>query len=96
MGSAILQQIHTTFRKAFLCGIGDRNVTQFHITSALLPSQSRISVALHYGPLGLETRKTIWESYLKKAVTAKGRAKYTSVDLDWLSKEEVNGRQVSR
>ena len=57
--------------------------------------QSRISVALHYGPLGLITRKTIWESYLKKAVTAKGRAKYTSVDLDWLSKKEVNGRQVS-
>ncbi|KAL2044439.1 hypothetical protein N7G274_003144 [Stereocaulon virgatum] len=56
--------------------------------------QSRISVALHYGPLGLETRKTIWESYLKRAVTAKRRAKYTSVDLDWLSKKEVNGRQI--
>lgn len=34
------------------------------------------------------------ESYLKKAVTAKGRAEYTSVDLDWLSSKEVNGRQV--
>jgi len=44
--------------------------------------QSRISVALHYGPLGLDTRKTIWESFLKKAATAKGRAKYTSTNLD--------------
>ncbi|KAL8698333.1 MAG: hypothetical protein Q9201_006630 [Fulgogasparrea decipioides] len=56
--------------------------------------QSRISVALHYGPLGLDTRKIIWESFLKKAATAKGRAEYTSVDLDWLSKKEVNGRQI--
>ena len=56
--------------------------------------QSRISVALHYAPLGPEKRKPIWESYLKKAVTAKGRAEYTSVDRDWLSSKEVNGRQV--
>ena len=56
--------------------------------------QSRISVALHYGPLGSDTRKTIWESFLKKAATAKGRAECISVDLDWLSSKEVNGRQV--
>ncbi|KAL9582655.1 MAG: hypothetical protein Q9212_003177 [Teloschistes hypoglaucus] len=56
--------------------------------------QSRISVALHYGPLGVDIRKTIWESFLKKAATAKGRAEYTSVDLDRLSKNEVNGRQI--
>jgi hypothetical protein len=35
-----------------------------------------------------------WDSFLEKAATAKGRAKYTPVDLDWLSKKEVNGRQV--
>ncbi|KAL8626238.1 hypothetical protein Q9189_008078 [Teloschistes chrysophthalmus] len=56
--------------------------------------QSRISVALHYGPLGLDTRKTIWESFLKKVVKATGRAAYTSVDLDWLAKKDVNGRQI--
>ena len=57
--------------------------------------KSRISVALYYGPLGLDTRKTIWESFLKKAAAAaKGRAEYTAADLDWLSKKEVNGRQV--
>lgn len=44
--------------------------------------QSRISVALHYAPLGSDTRRTIWESFLKKA---KGRAEYTTADLDWLS-----------
>jgi SpoVK/Ycf46/Vps4 family AAA+-type ATPase len=57
--------------------------------------QSRISMALHYRPLGLNTRKTIWESFLKKAAITKGRAKYTPIDLDWLSRKEVNGRQVS-
>ena len=57
--------------------------------------KSRISVALHYGPLGLDTRKTIWESFLKKAAAAaKGRAEYTPDDLEWLSGKEVNGRQV--
>lgn len=43
--------------------------------------QSRISAALYYGPLGLDTRKTIWESFLKKAATANDQAEYTSVDL---------------
>lgn len=54
--------------------------------------KSRISVALHYGPLGLDTRKTIWEDFLKKAAAAaKGRAGYTTDDLEWLSGKEVNG-----
>jgi len=44
--------------------------------------QSRILVALHYGPLRLDTRKTLWKSFLKKVATAKGRAEYTPVDLD--------------
>lgn len=56
--------------------------------------QSRISVALRYTPLGFDTRKTIWENFLKKAATAKGRAIYTSGDLDRLTKRKVNGRQV--
>jgi len=56
--------------------------------------QSRISVALQYGSLGLATRKTIWESFLKKVATASGPAEYTTADLDWLSEKEVNGRQV--
>ena len=59
--------------------------------------KSRISVVLHYGSLGLDTRKTTWESFLKRAAAAvKGRAEYTPDDLDWLSRKEVNGRQVRR
>ena len=57
-----------------------------HIDDAI---QSRLLVALHYGPLGLDTRKTIWASFLKK-----GAAKYTPQDLDWLAQREVSGRQV--
>ncbi len=50
-------------------------------------NQSRISVALHHGPLGFGARKTIWESFLKKAATAEGRANYTPADLDRLSEK---------
>ena len=53
---------------------------------------NRVSVALHYESLGLDTRKTIWESYLKKVAIARGRAEYISADLDWLLQYEVNGR----
>ena len=50
--------------------------------------QSTISVALR-----LDTRKTLWESFLKNAATAKGLTEYTAVGLDWQSEKEVN-RQV--
>lgn len=36
----------------------------------------------------------MWESFLNKAARAKGRAKYTPDDLDWLSKKEMNRQQV--
>ncbi len=52
--------------------------------------QSRISVALHYGPLGLDTRKTIWESFLKKVATAQGRAEYI-IELDKEFQKDYNG-----
>ena len=55
--------------------------------------KSRILIVLYYGPLGLNTRKTIWESFLKRAAAVvKGRAEYIPDDLDWLSRKEVNGR----
>ncbi len=59
-----------------------------------------------YGPGGLEllvkgniesfeeTRKIIWKSFLERAATTKGPAKYSPKDLDWLAWKEVNGRQV--
>jgi hypothetical protein len=56
--------------------------------------QSRIHLALRYNPLGADTRKGIWCSFLKNAVTAKGSADYTVKELDDLAKHVLNGRQV--
>ena len=56
--------------------------------------QSRISVALHYVPLGLDTRRTIWKSFLKKATAIDNRATFTPDEIDGLAEREANGRQV--
>ncbi len=56
--------------------------------------QSRIFVTLHYELLRLNTRKMIWESFLKKTMTIKNQVEYTFIDLDWLFKKEVNDRQI--
>lgn len=45
--------------------------------------QSGISVAMHYGPLGLDTRKTIWESFLKKAAAAKAEPNILPLSPIW-------------
>ena len=56
---------------------------------------SRIHLPLKYKPLGLNARKGIWESFLKKAVTKKGGACCSCKDLDFLAEKDLNGRQVS-
>ncbi len=56
--------------------------------------QSRITLAVRYDPLSLDTRKQVWVSFLKKAVTANGAAKYDPKDLDGLARKDLNGRQV--
>ena len=56
--------------------------------------QSRIHLALRYGPLGVDTRRGIWDTFLQSAITAKGRAEYTNEDLDNLARHDLNGRQV--
>lgn len=56
--------------------------------------QSRITLAVRYEPLSLATRKQVWASFLKKAVTANGAAKYNPEDLDGLARKDLNGRQV--
>lgn len=56
--------------------------------------QSRITLALRYEPLSLATRKQVWASFLKKAVTANGVVKYNPEDLDGLARKNLNGRQV--
>ena len=56
--------------------------------------QSRITLALRYEPLSLATRKQIWVSFLKKAVTVNGVAKVDQKGLDRLAGKDINGRQV--
>ncbi|KAI4131516.1 MAG: hypothetical protein LQ341_006356 [Variospora aurantia] len=56
--------------------------------------QSRITLAVRYEPLRLATRKQVWASFLKKAVTANGAAKYNPEDLDELARKDLNGRQL--
>ncbi|KAL2058743.1 hypothetical protein ABVK25_000034 [Lepraria finkii] len=56
--------------------------------------QSRITLALRYEPLSLATRKQIWVSFLKKAVTVNGAAKVDQKGLDRLAGKHINGRQI--
>lgn len=56
---------------------------------------SRIHLLLKYNSLGLDARRGIWESFLKKAVAKKGGACYNRKELDLLAKKDLNGRQVS-
>lgn len=55
---------------------------------------SRIHLPLKYKALGPDARTVIWESFLGKAVTDKGAACYNRKDLDFLTRKELNGRQV--
>jgi len=55
---------------------------------------SRIHLPLKYKSLGLDARRGIWESFLRKAVTQKGVACYSRKDLEFLAKKDLNGRQV--
>lgn len=56
--------------------------------------QSRIHLAVKYPALGIDTRKEIWKSFLEKAVTAKGKARLRSSELDKLAENNLNVRQV--
>ena len=56
--------------------------------------QSRIHLALRYSPLGIDTRKGIWDTFLQNAMTAGGRVDFGDESLDELAKQDLNGRQV--
>jgi hypothetical protein len=56
--------------------------------------QSRIHLALGYSPLGVDTRRGIWNTFLQNAITAEGKADYSDENLDDLAKYDLNGRQV--
>ena len=54
---------------------------------------SRIRVAIRYLPLGVDTRRNLWASFLGKAITT-SRARFSSDELQELARRELNGRQV--
>jgi hypothetical protein len=56
--------------------------------------RSRIHLALRYKSLGIDTRKGIWDTFLKNAITAGGEADYSDENLDDLARHDLNGRQV--
>ncbi|KAH7374066.1 hypothetical protein BKA64DRAFT_586823 [Cadophora sp. MPI-SDFR-AT-0126] len=56
--------------------------------------QSRIHLALRYDPLGVDTRKGIWNTFLQKATTVGENADFMDENLDDLAKHDLNGRQI--
>jgi SpoVK/Ycf46/Vps4 family AAA+-type ATPase len=57
--------------------------------------QSRIHVGISYGNLGLDTRKTIWDKFLKKESVESGGMFYNTSELQDLAEHKLNGRQAS-
>lgn len=57
--------------------------------------QSRIHIRISYSPLGPNTRKRIWESFLKKLITEGKAASLSAEELKDLTNHDLNGRQVS-
>ncbi|KAG9229781.1 hypothetical protein BJ875DRAFT_342854, partial [Amylocarpus encephaloides] len=55
---------------------------------------SRVHLALRYSPLGVSTRKGIWDTFLQNIITAGGRVDFGDEILDELVKHDLNGRQV--
>jgi hypothetical protein len=54
--------------------------------------QSRIHHAVRYDPLGADTRKALWESFLITTIIARGAAVYSGEELDDLPRHDLNGR----
>lgn len=46
---------------------------------------------MKYPALGVKTRKEIWESFLEKAVTIKGKARFRRNELEKLAEKDLNG-----
>ena len=57
--------------------------------------RSRVHLALRYDPLGVDTRRGLWNSFLETTVTTGGVAVYSAEELDDLAKHTLNGREVS-
>lgn len=55
---------------------------------------SRIHLPLKYKSLGLNARRGIWKSFLKKAITRENSSCYNSEELEILARKDFNDRQV--
>ncbi len=55
---------------------------------------SGIHLPLKYKSLGLDARKSTWESFLREAIAEKGEACYNRKDLEFLPRKGLNGRQM--
>ncbi|KAF8850015.1 P-loop containing nucleoside triphosphate hydrolase protein [Acephala macrosclerotiorum] len=56
--------------------------------------RSRIHLAFWYSPLGVDTRKGLWDTFLQNAITAGGEADYSDEELNDLARHDLNGRQI--
>lgn len=58
--------------------------------------QSRIHIALRYGELTFKARKSIWSMFLElvKKVEGMEMSEFSDKDLDILSRNQLNGRQI--
>ena len=57
-------------------------------------SGRRIYLPLKYKSLGLDARRSIWDSFLRKVIVNERGACYSRKDLDFLAEKDLNGRQV--
>lgn len=93
-----LDHNHNTIVSIFLRKLEYYEGTMFLTTNRVTDfddaMQSRIHLAVRYPPLGPNTRKEVWESFLGKAVTDKGKARLSHKELDKLAAKGLNGRQV--
>jgi hypothetical protein len=55
--------------------------------------QSGIHIGIPFSPLGPDTRKRIWDSFLKR-INTDGKT-FSTTELDVLAEHGLNGRQVS-
>ena len=49
---------------------------------------------MKYKSLGLDARRSIWDSFLRKVIVNERGACYSRKDLDFLAEKDLNGRQV--
>ena len=72
----------------------------FLTTNRVYAFDEAVMGRMHYGVcydrLDKSARKDVWQSFLQRAITKKGTAKYSLQELESLVSHNLNGREVSR